>query len=641
MSAKRLQLGDLAAIRPAGAGTWSPDGTRIAYFMANQDGGVELWTVSPEGPATARLIDSGPIDPEGAEGTDRRDVLGGPQWSPDGRQIAYTAPGRRAGTRSVWLLPSEGGVPVEVPDDHRGSDRTPRWSPDGKRLAFIETMYGRDDICVAGLEEPIPLQLTYDRWDNQEPAWSPDGTRIVYISQRSDVDCYSNNLFLIALDSGSHPVRLTDDDHSNDRCPRWSPDGTRLVFVSNRGGHDDIWTIAADGSDVRQLTRTQQDAGDPQWSADGRWILYTQFRNGDVDLLAMPADGGTPVTVASGGENVSPRWSPDGRTILFNRSGPSEPGDLWIVGWTGREIAGEPRRLTRVAGDRIDDITFVAPRNVSFTSSDGSVICALLYPGVSDTDQPGPGIVYVRGGPNAVNYNGWVPQLQFFAQRGYTILVPDYRGSTGYGKSFMEANQHSNPGVDVDDWLAAADYLSALAEVDGERIAIMGRSYGGYATLLMLGLRPGRFQAGVAIAAPSNWFSYWEHTHLAWCRRLQKWTIGIPHEVPELTRARSPIVYAENITAPLLIIQGQEDVGNPVEQAEEMSTRLHDLGIPHEYRVYPGEGHVFVGADAIIDNNRQIETFLATHLADLGGDRLGDAEGAHQPSGVAGTPGVD
>lgn len=611
---RRLELEDLAAVRPASAGNWSPDGRAIAYFKADREGRTELWLVSPEGPATAQCVGAGPVDPEGTEGTDRRDVLGGPQWSPDGTRIAYTAPAGRPGGRSVWAVPVDGGAPVELAPDHRGLDRTPRWAPDGERLAMVETMYGRDDLCVIGPDQSSPLQLTYDRWDNTEPDWSPLGTTLAYISQRSDRDVYSNSICSIALKAGSQPAVLTHDEFANDRCPRWSPDGRRLVFISNSDGFDNVYTMASDGSDVLQLTSTEQDCGDPRWSPDGRWILYTQFRYGDVDVFAVPATGGEPVGIACGEVNVAPRWSPDGRRVLFHRSGPSHPGDLWVVGWADGHPAGEARCVTEVAGGRLDDIAFSSPHAITYESTGGVTISALLYDRIDSAEESGPGILYVRGGPNAVNVNGWVPQLQFLAQRGYTLLVPDYRGSTGYGKAFMEANRGTNPGLDIDDWVAGAGYLKSLPTVDGSRLLIMGRSYGGYAGLIMLGLYPKLFKAAVATAAPSNWFTYWEHTHLAWCRRLQTWTIGTPHNNPELTRARSPIVYAEGIRSPVIIIQGEEDVGNPVEQAWEMSTRLTDLERPHECHIYPGEGHVFVGADAIIDSNRRIEAFLAEHL---------------------------
>jgi dipeptidyl aminopeptidase/acylaminoacyl peptidase len=602
---------DLASIRPAGVGAWIGKADATAFFWADRSGATRLWRVSVNAGWPSLLSDKA-VTLEQADGTDRRDVLGGPQCDPSGVRYAVTARSAPADSNSIWIINAAEGSAVELTSRLGDDYRTPRWSPTGTSLVCVRNRDGRDDIVLLDAVPGHAHQLTYDRWDNTDPDWSPDATRIAYISQRCDEDLFGSSVCVIPAEGGE-PQVLTPIDGANDRSPRWAPDGSAIAFISDRAGADDVWVIAPDGSDRRPLTHGMGSKGDPHWSPDSTWILYTQFDDCDVRIMAVKANGSAVREVAVGGVNEAPRWSPDGTRILYQRSGPGSPPDLWLKPWDGSP-SDPGLRLTAVAGSRLDNVHFSEPTVVNYESHDGLSIQALLYRPPERTTDSGRGIVYVRGGPNAVNTNGWLPQIQYLVQRGFTILVPNYRGSLGYGRQFMESNRFVSPGDDIDDWVASAQYLADLPEVDAERIAVMGRSYGGYATLIMLGLHPELFKVGVAIAAPSNWATCWEESPMPWMRRLQSWLMGRPTSHPDLYEARSPINYADKYTAPLLIIQGETDPAVPPTQATAMARRLHELGKQCQCHVYPGEAHLFSGPDAIIDSTRKIEAFLTEHV---------------------------
>ncbi len=583
----------------------------VAYVQADRAGVNRLWVCDVQD-GVSRQVTEQPVALEMNEGTDRRDVWGGPQWHPKEHRLIFVSKATWAGGQmSLWSVGLDEKPAIEL-TRHNGRDSTPRYSPDGRRIAFVCHRNGRDDLQLIASQGGVAMQLTYDRWDNTDIDWSPDGERLVYISQRSDVDLFSNNICVVS--AGGGPTKaLTEGGFANERSPRWSPDGKRIAFVSNRNDDDDIWCVNDDGTGLRALTLGNGEKADPRWSPDGRWLAYTHYAGGDIEVRVISSAGGPPRIVAAGGCNTAPRWSPDGTRLLYLRSDCGRPADLWCK--SVESSASDPgRRLTSCAGNRLGDMTFSRPQLITYRSRDGLEIEGLLYRRCEKEHAAGPGVVYVHGGPNSVHANGWHPLHQYLAQRGFTLFAPNYRGSTGYGKAFMEANIGNRTDGDLMDWVNAADVLRALPEVDPERIAIMGRSAGGYATLLALGQVPDVFQAGVAIAAPSSWFIYWDETEIPWTRRFRMKLMGLPIANMELYRQRSPITYAADYKSPVLILHGALDPGVPSGQAREMAAELKRLGKKHTCVIYDGEGHQATGADAIVDSVSRIEAFLAEHL---------------------------
>jgi dipeptidyl aminopeptidase/acylaminoacyl peptidase len=584
----------------------------VAFIWPDRNGMPFVWTCPAEGGPAQQLCPR-PAALEPVDGTDRRDVAGGPRWSPVEPCVAFISTASRGSGTSIWTCRQGEAEPIEV-TQHVGDDRTARWAPDGRTLAFVGDRDGRDDIQVVPARGGRATQLTYDRFDNTDLDWSPDGRWLAYISQRSDTDLFSNNVCLVPSGGGAVRV-LTHGLADNDRSPRWSPDGHDIAFMSNRGDTDDLWAVDPDGNNLRRLTDGLGERADPQWSPDGRWLAYTQLLHGDVDVWLMPSAGGEPRKLTDGGVNRAPRWSPDGTRLLYLHAGPGSPPDLWTV----EPFAPESRacQLTHVADERLSGMDFCVPRAITYPSRDKSPIEALLY----EPARPnGAALVWIHGGPNDAHMNGWEPLLQFLAQRGYTIVAPNYRGSTGYGKAFMEANTGAQLGVDVDDWVSAADVLRTLPGVDARKLGIIGHSAGGYATLLTLGLAPQVFAVGVARSAPTDWFSYWEHTRMRWTHRLRMKLMGLPSRNTEIYTQRSPIAHAHAFQAPVLMLHGELDAGVPSSQALEMHAALVSTGKTCESHVYPGEGHELSRAAAITDSTARIERFLASVLSAIGAD---------------------
>ncbi len=607
--------------RAVGPGTWSPDGKRIA-FVWGPGGNPQIWTIPSSGGKPTQIT-TGPVWIEMTDLVDRRDVAGGPQWSPDGKYFAYAAR-TAAGSSGIFLIPSNGGAAVQLSDHprtgvapelspHPGCDRTPRWSPDGSKIAFVCLRDGVDQIWIVPVEGKLgPMQLTYDRYDNNDIQWSPDGKQIAFSSQRNGDDIFNGSICVISVKGGA-VSQLTEGLTSNDRTPRWSPDGKRIAFVSDRSGWDDIWLMNADGSNPTQLTDGTGDKSDPCWSPDGETILYTATRGGNSDLYIVSlADKKAKRLTSSDGLRYAARWSPDGKEILYLYAGPLASPDLWKR--TLDENSDEQLTLTMLGN--LEVIDPVLPETRTFQSADGLTVESFLYrPANLEQGVKYPAVIWIHGGPNSLHTNEWYPIFQYLVKKGYVVLAPNSRGSTGYGRSFREDNLDYWGGNDTNDWLAAVDFLKGLGYVDASRIAIWGSSYGGFAVLLALGKFPDVFKAGICAYGPSNLIQSYDDTRVRLVRRLLRRQMkSLPVENMELWLERSPISHVDKVKSPLLIFQGENDAGVHPRQSRTMAEALWAQGKICELNVYEGEGHGFTKPEHIADIAAKVDSFLSRYL---------------------------
>ncbi|OFV81270.1 MAG: hypothetical protein A2W26_06105 [Acidobacteria bacterium RBG_16_64_8] len=226
-------------------------------------------------------------------------------------------------------------------------------------------------------------------------------------------------------------------------------------------------------------------------------------------------------------------------------------------------------------------------------------------------EQPMAGIVYIHGGPNAQFTHGWYPFLHHLALNRIAVIAPNFRGSTGYGRAFMDANRYDWGGAVVGDWLAAAAWLRHSLGVSRERVGVYGRSYGGYATMLLMGKEPETFHAGVCHAGLYDFTEFFEITFVP---NLMSRSMGLPFYNRRINEEQSPLRYFESIRNPILITQGELDLGTPAKDAERTVSRLRALGKDVMYAFYPGEAHDIIRPEHILDVANRITEFFAQHL---------------------------
>ena len=560
-----------------------------------------------------------------------------PDWSPDGRWIAFCSNRSKKREVELWLLPTDGGEAHQL-TSLGGTVTTPRWSPDSNALVF-------------GFRELDPQPEK-----EEEKKQHPDFHHVRRLSYKLDGDGFLPasrwQVMTVGID-GETPRALTEGpfDHSG---ARFSPDGGKVVLTANREEpldsdieRSDLWVVPASGGALDRLTDSPGPAEMPQFSADGEWIYYVGHTGApgksmieSYHLWRVPARGGeaedmTPQLDRSIGNltlgdvrdanfyGPAPLISPDGRTITFAISD-SGSCRLWRLDAVSRTLTEVPVELPDVFdtgvsadGERLvylaSDLDSAGELFVLDGEADSRCLTDLnpwladrrlmpieefTVPGSPDLqawrvspDGPGPHptILEIHGGPHTQYGRVMMHEFQVLAGMGYQVLFSNPRGSQGYGRSFADAIHGDWGGPAHEDLMRVADHAVAAGWADPDRLGVAGGSYGGYMTVWMLG-HTTRFKAACAQRLVSNMESMFGTSDVGWFFSM---TIGgkPPWEDRESYVRCSPISYVDQIETPLLIIHSEEDHRCPMEQAEQVFTALRYRGVETELVRFKGESH--------------------------------------------------
>jgi dipeptidyl aminopeptidase/acylaminoacyl peptidase len=272
--------------------------------------------------------------------------------------------------------------------------------------------------------------------------------------------------------------------------------------------------------------------------------------------------------------------------------------------------------IARSGGERCNAKELSRPEGLRWKVADGAEAYGLFYPPASATHagigKP-PLLVQIHGGPTSQTRAGYSSGAQFYATRGYAVLVVNHRGSTGYGRAFMLAHAGTWGRVDVDDAVAGVKHLVQSGRVDGERVVITGGSAGGYTVLQAMIDAPDVFAAGIASYGIANQFTLVATTH-KFELHYSDWLLGPLPEAAALYRERSPVFHAAKIKRPLAVFQGDQDKVVPKEQSDTIVKALQRSGAPHIYHVYAGEGHGWRKPETIQHYHETVEAFLRNYV---------------------------
>lgn len=623
-----IEIDDFFSMKNVGNPQVSPDGKWIAYTLSTTDlkkdkSETRIWMVPAAGG------DAIPMTAKGYSASR-------PRWSPDGKYLSFLAKRSESGEdktdgedkTQVWTLNRLGGEAQQVTKVKQGVSGY-EWSPDGKRLVLLirdpkpheltedpkddkkpkpyvvdRLQFKRDyagyldrfrtHLYIFDLgSKDEPRQITSGDFDDSDPAWSPDGKLIAFESNRTkEPDSNPNtDIWIVAADNndkGATMLQLTKNPRE-DNNPAWSPDGKTITYTTVTAPLKTMWyavqylaTIPATGGEPRLLTSNlDRNVLNPEYAADGSAIWFTVEDSGEQHLASIPANGGQ-VTRHVRGENVVQSFVVQGGTVAMMVSKPDVPGDVFTFS------NGSLKQITFANKELLDKIELSKPEEIRFRSKDGTEIEAFLFkPAGFDPSMKYPLILNPHGGPVSQYDYSFDFDAQLWAANGYLVLLPNPRGSSGYGEAFSYAlfGQWGVP--DFEDVMAGVDHVIARGYADPEKLGVGGWSYGGILTNYVI-TKSTRFKAAVSGASEALFRSNYGHDH------YQMWwevELGLPWENAEAWERISPFNDVAKITTPTLWIGGQEDWNVPILNSEQMYQAMKRLGRETKLVVYPGEHH--------------------------------------------------
>jgi len=603
---QNLSIEKLYMARQIGGAAWSSDGKTIV-FVANISGRSNLWLVPSEGGWPTQLTIS-----------DQRQTE--PTWSPDGKWIAYMSDYEGDEQWDIFMASPATGQVVNLTRTRETAEQNPRWSPDGRYLAYevkprTSSVFEIDVFDMLLREVKHVTTGTPPDKLNTNPIWSPDGKWIVYTQEQAKGT--DSNIYIAEVASGQSTLLTAHSGESTHYANDIAPDGKKLLVTSNAAnGYENVGLLDIASKKISWLSKVKWEIRGANFSPDGKSVVWTANVDGNVDVYLH--DLGTNLTkelpLAKGvnqpAGNLSP-FSHDGSRLLYKHNGPNTPGDLWVYQLT----TGKSRQITRslVGGVRSEDM--VEPFLVHYPSRDGKwTISALVYvPYNMVRNGQNAAIVYVHGGPAAQTMNSFNRFVQHMVNQGYMVIAPNYRGSTGYGQEFQHANLFDMGGGDLEDVLAAADFVRQTGYLDPKKIVLVGGSYGGYLTMMGVTKAPDVWAAGVPIVPFVNWFTEIQNEDPV-LQQSDLATMGDPEKHQERYRERSPIFFVDQIKAPLLLLAGAHDPRCPPEESQQVVDAIKKRGGTVELKIYENEGHGFARVENQIDAYKRAADFIKAHV---------------------------
>lgn len=598
---------------------WSPDGATI-MFQSSLGGGSALWGISPEGGFPTRLAPN--------LGTVPYQSNYMPQYSPTGEWIAYAS--GKSGATEIWLWSPSDGREVQLTRLGQTRINSMSWAPDGRAIVFAGDRYGSYDIWTVAVPNGEVSRLTNRAGYEVFPTFTPDGRTVLFV--QLDDRWVDHDIMAMPASGGTARLVTRDTDYFDYGAgrtfgyPMPSPDGRWVLFRSHRSGWMNYWVAPIAGGPARAVAPESADQSGARWSPKGATIAYLANRNGTQDLRVVSADGGSPRVLAApagAGMVANPAWSPDGSRMAYTMGTPTEAAELYVVAVGG----GTPKRLTSsVPGGNIAK-TLVAPEKVVYRSGQHQ-INGYLYRPTAAPGQRLPALMYIHGGPTAQFSDNYQAQVQFFVQQGYVVLLPNIRGSSGYGRAFEDANNKDWGHGDLDDVRAGTEFLKALPYVNPERLGITGTSYGGCMTLAAIAFAPGLFQAAIAGAGYGDWLDFYAEQEIRHVKLLDYEFGPLSAATEAVYRRASPYFHINQVQTPVMLVHGVGRFPNS-HASKKFADELERHYKVFRYQTYPNENY-YVNSLA---NQRQMFLDMLDFFNQYLGDQRPNKSGVSTESG--------
>jgi len=589
----------------------SPDGQRLV-FSWNKSGDWEIYEMSLRGrncsspEAISTLTGDCGVGESSLLAMTCQGAKFAPVFSPDGSKLAYAIDLDGSESYQIVVHDFETNTSTNMTSDivyaHQPNIS---WSADGQMLAVLSDKHGQFAlhlVHVDGTPGRMIKNVFHPCWDAK---WSPDG---LWIAIEAESTASDRSIYVMPINrprkggKGKATKVATTKIDLNAQHPAWSPDSKILAFSGENGEWHDIGLFNVE---TQEITWVNQSAGDdtmPAWSRSGETIGWIHSEGARTSFQFRKKEGSVGEKKVGAGVHYFPKFKDEDVILLYEDT--SHPCDLWMIGLEDDSI----QQLTNSLPAELSNAEFILPEEVWYAGKDGVQVPALLYRGNGTA-----AVVDIHGGPNWLYQFLWHPMMSHMASRGWTVLAPNYRGSTGYGKAWQNASRYDMGGVDTDDCAAGVNYLLENGLADKDKIAVTGRSHGGFLTMSCLTSYPDLWAAGSAVVPFLNWIK----SHKDSREDLQHWNIenmGYPEDNHELWISHSPYFFLDKVNAPVQMISGGNDPRCPASDSMEARDKLVELGKDVEFLLYKDEGHSFLKIENVIDAEEKCVAFLKRSL---------------------------
>ena len=641
-ASSRFTVDEMLELRRVSDPQLSPDGRTVAYVV------MDVSLEKNARPTHVWLVPTSGGKPTVVARSERSEST--PRWSPDGKKLAFVS--TRGGSSQVWVVNVAASGPVGEPKKLTTLATEAsgvRWSPDGKWIAFTSDVYPECTTAECN-EKKLKEQdgraskarvfdtLLFRHWVSwkegrfshlfvmpadgsaaprdvtpgkadvppfslggpDDYAFSPDSRELAFTQKTDRVEAISTNSDLFVLnftDPAARPRKITTNPAA-DGGPAYSPDGRFIAYrAQHRPGFEaDRWqlTLYDRKSGEHRSTTVGWDRSPDSyaWAPDSKTIYVAAENEGRSDIFRLQLGGGDPLPILLSGTNGDLQVSADGKTLVFTQNTLTFPSEIFVAPLNGQDgqVLEGVRRLTN-ENPRLAAFKLHAGESVTYEGAGGTKVQAwIVKPPDFKDGQKYPLLYLVHGGPQSAWHDGWTFRwnAHVFATAGYVVMMPNPRGSTGFGQQFVDDISGDWGGKVYEDLMKGVDFAETLPYVEKGRAGAAGASFGGYMMNWFLG-HTTRFKAIVTHASVYNLTSMWGVTEELW---FPEWDIkGTPWTNPEGYAKWSPHMYAKNFKTPTLVTHGELDFRCPIGEGLQLFTTLQRLDVPSRMVYFPDEGH--------------------------------------------------